>query len=170
MSEPNHVIDESHHEPPRILILGLGNELLADDGAGVEAARALGERLSDLENVTAVEAARAGFALLDILQEYDIAYLIDAIQTGGEPGTPMELSLEDFSGSSRLVSQHDMDVATALEFGRRMGCRMPKTVRIWAVEAEDITTFREGCCEAVRRGVREIARRMEAEIRESLRE
>jgi hydrogenase maturation protease len=67
----------------KILILGLGNELLSDDAVGILAARVLKERLGDKADV--VESSLSGMALLDLLVGYERAILIDAVKTGRTP-------------------------------------------------------------------------------------
>jgi len=146
----------------------MGNDIVSDDGAGIEAARLLAGRLKDVEGVTVLETDRTGFRFIDLLSGYDIAFLIDAIQCGDPVGTVKELSLDDFRGSGRCISVHDIDIKTALELGRQTGFSMPHEVRIFTIEGEDILTLHEGCCETVRTGAAEVADRIEGEVRKLL--
>ena len=73
----------------RILVAGLGNELLMDDGVGVHAVRALTQsrRFRPRESIRCLE---VGTAVLDAVE--DVAWaghvlLLDAVQTGGSPGS-----------------------------------------------------------------------------------
>lgn len=152
-------------ENQKIIVVGLGNDLISDDGAGVYCARELKDRLGDIENISIIEVDRAGFRFLEILHGFDIAFLVDAVWTGGEPGTVKELSFDDFGGSMRLTGQHDMNIVTAIEFGKKIGYDMPETVRIWGIEAKDLTTIREECTEEVMKGVLKAADIIEREIR-----
>jgi len=67
----------------KILVLGLGNDLLADDAIGPLAVRELGPRLAGRAEVVA--SALHGLALLDPFLDYDGAVIIDAASTGGHP-------------------------------------------------------------------------------------
>ena len=67
----------------KTIVLGLGNDLLGDDAAGILAARALREQIGDVADV--VESSLTGLALLDLFLGYDRAIIIDAIVTGNKP-------------------------------------------------------------------------------------
>lgn len=66
-----------------ILVLALGNEQLKDDGVGLAAGRALGERLGKIVDV--VEAPESGLGLLDHIVPYRRVLVLDAIQQGRPP-------------------------------------------------------------------------------------
>lgn len=75
----------------RVAILGLGNELLSDDGVGVHAARLLAA-----DPPPGIEVLEIGTAVLDalpVLEEFEAAIAIDAIQAGRPPGTIYRLPL-----------------------------------------------------------------------------
>ena len=75
------------------LVLGLGNELAADDAVGLLVARAVRERIADAADV--VESSASGMALIEIFDGYDRAIVVDSIRTGrSPPGTITELGLE----------------------------------------------------------------------------
>ena len=65
----------------KTLILGLGNPILSDDGAGFYAAEQLKDRLNG-QDITVEQADTGGLAMIDMLYGYDKAIIIDAIQTG----------------------------------------------------------------------------------------
>jgi hydrogenase maturation protease len=136
-----------HHA--RTVIIGLGNTVLRDDGAGVYAARLLGERLRG-SGIDVIEAELAGLDIIEKLRGYERAVIIDTIQLGGErPGTIFRITPEDVPTTPRLASFHDVDLVTALALGRRLGFSMPDEVVIFAVQAEDVLTLGEGCLPAV---------------------
>lgn len=79
----------------RILVLALGNDLLGDDGVGLEAARQIAGQVDG--SVDVVETGEAGLALLELMEGYERALLIDSVVTGRyPPGTVIEFSPEDF--------------------------------------------------------------------------
>ncbi len=80
--------------PVRILVLGIGNLLWADEGFGVRAAEAFDERYHAPENVTVLDGGTQGLYLLPYLEEADALIVFDAVDYGLEPGT-MKLVRDD---------------------------------------------------------------------------
>lgn len=133
----------------KTLVIGLGNTVLCDDGAGVYVARLLEKRLAG-SDITVLETQSAGMNLMEMLSGFDRALLIDAIQLDGEePGTVFRLRADDLRITPRLSSAHDIDIVTALELGRRLGLKMPTEVVIFAVQGLDLHTLGEKPTEAV---------------------
>jgi hydrogenase maturation protease len=128
----------------KTLVLGLGNPILSDDGVGPRVAGELEGRVDD--NVTVMEASLAGLNLLDLLVGYNRVIIIDAIQTeGGRAGQIYRLDLETFKMTRHSLSTHDMDLATALELGKKLGLDLPQKIDILAVEVADTGRFSEEC-------------------------
>lgn len=137
----------------RILILGIGNPLLSDDGVGIYVAAKLKERLNR-PDIAILETATAGLSLLDFLAGYEKAIIIDAIQTvGGKPGQIYKLTPEAFDTARHITSPHGIDFRTALELGHRLGLNLPAEIIIYAIEAADVTTFGERCTTPVRKAI-----------------
>ena len=126
----------------KTVVLGLGNTILSDDGAGVYAARMLRGIID--ESVDVIEAELAGLDLMEMLKGYDRAIIIDAIVSDQVPGTVLELTPGSIP-TQRSSSSHDVNLATALELGRRTGARLPDNddIFIVAIEADDVYTFTE---------------------------
>lgn len=127
----------------RVLILGLGNTVLSDDGVGVFAARAIAEEARAL-GIDVAEAEVAGFALIDLLSGYDAAVVIDAVRLPGlAPGQTVIVDAESMPPSLHLVAGHQVDLPTALVLGREVGADVPDTVQVIGVQVLDDTTFSE---------------------------
>ena len=134
----------------KTIVLGLGNTILSDDGAGIYVARALMGRLGGAADVR--EAELAGLDLMEMLNGYDRAFIVDAIKLDGEePGVVFKMKPDDIRTTPRLASFHDIDMVTALALGRRLQFHMPEEVVIFGVQAEDTLTLGEECTDAVRR-------------------
>ena len=141
-----------------MLILGIGNPILRDDGVGIRIAQKLKEKNPELE---VIETSEVGITLLHLVVGYDKLIIIDSIKTGkGKPGEVYELKLEDLKPTINFPSSHGIDIATAFELGLRLGYRMPGYVRIYAVEIKDNTTFGEECTEEVGSRIPLITRRI----------
>ncbi len=128
----------------RIVVVGLGNELLGDDGVGILAARHIQRELSPQHQVQIRELPWAGLGLLDVLRGFDRAILIDALSSDGRypPGTVLRLTEDDFAGSVRLNSFHDINYPTALALGRAFGWPLPRAIDIFAVEGGSLYEFK----------------------------
>jgi hydrogenase maturation protease len=127
--------------PPRLLILGLGNDLLTDDAIGLRVVRALRPELARLPAIGLQETTEMGLALLDHLTGWAAAFIVDSAQTGcAEPGLVHEL---DASAWRQLTgaSPHFLGVGETLALGRQLGLPMPESVRIFAVETQDPFTL-----------------------------
>ena len=142
-----------------IRIIGLGNSILTDDGAGIYAAREVGRRLAEAglrSGVDILESEVAGFALMEMMAGWKQVILIDSIQFDGlEPGTVVRIEPDDLHTSLRIRSIHEIDLPTVLELGRRLGLEMPAKLTIFGIQAEDPFTFGESLTEAAERGKNE---------------
>jgi hydrogenase maturation protease len=124
----------------KILVLGLGNPILTDDGIGVHVVRAAAARCRR-DDVDFAEASVGGLRLLDSIAGYDRLILVDAIQTpGGKPGDVYRLLPGDLRASLHSGSTHDLTLSGALALGRGIGMVLPdeSAITMLAVEAEDV--------------------------------
>jgi hydrogenase maturation protease len=100
--------------PAPILVLGIGNYLLGDEGVGVHAARALGgEELPP--GVTVIDGGTGGFHLLEYFQSTGAVVLIDATMDGRPAGT-LEVRRPRFASEfPRALSAHDIGLRDLIE-------------------------------------------------------
>jgi hydrogenase maturation protease len=133
---------------PRILIAGIGNIFLGDDAFGVEVAR----RLSRRALPAYVRVADYGIRGLDLayalLDDYDMAILVDAAGRGGKPGTlyllEPELNGADAGGPQPvLMEAHGMNPMRVLDLVRAMGGR-PRRVLVVGCEPATLGDEFEG--------------------------
>lgn len=113
-----------------LVILGLGNDLLGDDGIGLLAA----EALHGLEGpeISVRSTAQSGLYLLEHLQGFDDAIVVDSV-IGDRPGTIRELQGSDMQAVS-VPSAHYVGLPEALALARASGLRVPHRLRIFGVE------------------------------------
>ena len=146
-------------------MLGLGNPILSDDGVGIRVAQDVEKSLDDPQ-VTIAEASLAGIGLLDLIAGYDAVIIVDAIQTReGKAGQIYRMTTEDFSFTKRFSSPHQINLMTALELGQMLGLAMPQKITIFAVEAEDITSFSEACTPEVEKAIPAAVQTVLAELK-----
>jgi hydrogenase maturation protease len=110
-----------------VLIAGIGNVFLADDGFGVEVARLLAQR----ELPAGVKVADFGIRGMDLayeLQEdYDAAILVDAVPRGGEPGTLYVIE-PDPAQAEGMLDAHSMDPVRVLGLAKVLGSLPPRVL------------------------------------------
>lgn len=109
---------------PRVLIMGVGNILLRDEGFGVAAVNHLEKNYNWPENVRLQEGATQGLLLMSELEECDLLVVLDVVLGGKEPGTVYLLENEDLSRSlSFQGSMHQTDLLQTLQVCELAGCR-----------------------------------------------
>ena len=137
----------------KTLVLGLGNPILSDDSVGFRVIQGLKDKFNR-PNLTLMESSTSGLGLLDLIAGYDRVIIIDAIKTeGGQAGKIYRLNTENLSGTCHLTSSHDINLATALELGKKLGIALPQEITIFAVEVVDVTTFSEKCTPEVEKAI-----------------
>ncbi|MFI7635042.1 hydrogenase maturation protease [Nonomuraea sp. NPDC049400] len=155
--------------PARVLVAGIGNVFLGDDGFGVEVVRRLTE-----------EAAVAGMEVVDFgIRGMDLAYalqrdyagvvFVDAAARGQAPGTltVLEPELPDEGGT--LVEAHGMDPVRVLRLARQLG-RIPPLVRVVCCEPASVEEAAFELSEPVRAMVGEAASLVKSLVMEMIAE
>jgi hydrogenase maturation protease len=99
---------------PRILIAGLGNSLLMDDGIGVHIVRELRKDFSP--GTLAVEVGTAVLDALHLFEWADRILAVDAMQAGGPPGTIYASDICDLEEPVSEASLHELSLLAALRF------------------------------------------------------
>ena len=111
-----------------ILILGIGNVLLGDEGVGVHVVREL-EKLKLPEHVSVLDGGTGGFHLLSIFQQYINIILIDATLDGNKPGTINLLKPKYSKDFPKTLSSHDIGLKDLIESSVLLGF-MPEVILI----------------------------------------
>ncbi len=150
----------------RSLIVGFGNPLRGDDGAGLAAVREL-EGSSLPGGVRCADVGIGGMALVHELQAgWDRLVIIDAVQRGGAPGTIYVLSptLPDLKGMTALdkrellVDAHMAEPYSAMMLAGALGV-LPAEIHVVGIEAPDTEDLTLELSAAVARAVPLAARR-----------
>ncbi len=120
----------------RVLVLGLGNDILCDDAIGLRVTREVRRQLRPDEAIDVEETEEMGLCLLDHMSGYGDLVLVDSIQRGTVPvGTVHEIHADDLR-SLPCTAPHFLGVGETLALGRQLGLPMPDRVRILAIEVE----------------------------------
>ena len=99
----------------RLLILGVGNVLMGDEGVGVHAVTRMQTDHTWPEGITLVDGGTGGFHLLSLLQEHDPVIMIDATADGRPPGTVGVLTPRFASDFPPSLSAHDIGLRDLVE-------------------------------------------------------
>ncbi|MFI5252160.1 MAG: hydrogenase maturation protease [Bacteroidota bacterium] len=135
------------NSPHKILLLGLGNDILGDDAVGLVAARILQTEIES--DIDFTEISTSGFNLLETMEGYEYVLLLDAIVTGKyQAGTVLDLSREDFSNGS-AISPHYISIPDIFSLAERLEMSFPREFRILAMEIDDPYLIVEGLSSTV---------------------
>ncbi|NIM17691.1 MAG: hydrogenase maturation protease [Candidatus Aminicenantes bacterium] len=161
----------------KMAVIGLGNRLLADEGAGLHAIDLLKEKLI-YENAHAaidvdlVEAGTPGMNLLHQFDQREKIIFIDAGNCGMKPGEYIRFLPEEVKSRKKSkndsYSLHQFDLITFLEFAGSMGMTGEVEVVIYCIQAAEIT-MSETLSPAVARGLSFLARDVYNEIKKGKR-
>ena len=125
--------------PPKILILGVGNLLLRDDGFGVHLINSLKDTALP-GNVELLEAGTVSHQLIPRLHEIDHLIVIDVVEAGDTPGSLFRFSPDDMKFPvEQKASLHQISLIDVLHMAALTGTK-PKTVII-GVQPKDVSSW-----------------------------
>jgi hydrogenase maturation protease len=123
------------------IVLGIGNVLLSDDGAGVHAAQSLAQRLPESSGVRVIDAGTLSFTLLGYLEDADRLIIFDAGDFGAELGAVRCLecdALDAFiADGTRRRSVHEVGLADLLGMAR-LQQTLPPQRALFCIQAGDL--------------------------------
>jgi hydrogenase maturation protease len=155
----------------RILVAGVGNVFLGDDGFGVEVVR----RLASRELPEGVEVADFGIRGMDLAyalqDDYDVVIFVDAIPRGEEPGTVYLLEPEIEEDGEVILDTHGMDPVKVIQLSRALGAKPTRTLVMGCepqvvVSGEEYDDMLMELSEPVRAAVEEAVKLVESLVEE----
>jgi hydrogenase maturation protease len=121
-----------------ILVLGLGNSIMTDDGFGVRAVNTLSSRYHFQGEVTLVDGGTLGLDLLPYLEGVESLLIIDALDMRKEPGRIFRLEGEEVPRAfASKLSVHQMGLQDLLAVAELQG-HVPNRLVVWGVQPESI--------------------------------
>ena len=100
---------------PDMLVLGIGNLIMTDDGVGVQVVHRLQERYTFPPTVRLLDGGTLGLDLLPYLEGVRRLLVVDAVETGGPPGTLIRLTGDEINIAFRTkLSPHQMGLQDLL--------------------------------------------------------
>ena len=147
----------------RVLIAGVGNVFLGDDGFGV----AVVKRLAGRELPGDVEVKDFGIRGMDLVyalqDDYEVVIFVDATPRGEEPGTVYLLEPEIEEDGEVVLDTHGMDPVKVLKFARALGAKPTRTLVVGCepqvvISGEDYEEMLMDLSEPVRAAVEKAAK------------
>jgi hydrogenase maturation protease len=150
----------------KTLVLGIGNDILGDDGVGIHVARAVARKISAKE-ARVEETGAAGLSLLELIKGHERLIIADAILTDNtEVGKIHRLTLKDLAKTNNSITPHDAALVTTLEIGNSLfPGEMPREVVVYGVQTSNVEQFSGKMTPAVKAAVPEVVRLILAEIK-----
>lgn len=123
-----------------VTILGLGNILLGDEGAGVRVVERIAELYDLPEDVSAIDGGTMGLDLLPYLKDGGALLIIDALRAGAVPGTVTKIEGDEVPAFFQTkLSPHQIGIGDLLATASLLDIRPSKTV-IFGIEPSDLST------------------------------
>jgi hydrogenase maturation protease len=121
-----------------VLVLGIGNILLHDEGVGVYVVEQI-QKVGVPDYVELLDGGTAGADLLDHICDRQKVIVVDAVDTDIEPGTILRFTPDDLaSNRGQSISLHDFGIAETLAMARQLNCS-PLEVIIIGIKPKDVS-------------------------------
>ena len=121
-----------------ILILGIGNILLKDEGIGVHVVKKLKESPLPV-NVEILDGGTAGLDLTDFIANRKKVIVIDTVKAGEKPGTIYRLTEKNLrTGPKAIMSFHEIDLLDAIHMSIVMD-EKPEEIVVIGIEPKDMS-------------------------------
>ena len=127
-----------------IVVLGLGNPLMADEGIGGFVIDKLLEKKDSYPNVDFIDAGTGGMAILRLIADRKKAIIIDSAYMSKLPGTMVKFRPQEVQSVKNLLhySLHEIDILKVIDLASQLN-QCPDEIVIFGIEPEKIE-FREG--------------------------
>lgn len=124
----------------KTLILGIGNTLLQDEGAGVHAIRMLEQQAVQRDDIELMDGGTLSFLLAGAIEDAEQLIVIDAAQYDGEPGTTKVFvgkQMDAFIGGNRKLSVHEVSLIDLMMIAR-LADRLPRQRALIGIQPHSI--------------------------------
>jgi len=147
-----------------VLVLGIGNVLLMDEGAGVRAVEEMDRRFQLPESVETLDGGTSGIDLLPYIRNRDYLIIIDAVKSGHPPGAVVRVEGEDVPATFRTrISPHQLGLSDLLAAARLTG-EFPARMVLFGVEPKRIEVGL-GLSDEVKEGLEQLIDMVAGELR-----
>jgi len=148
-----------------ILILGLGSDILMDDGIGTKLMWHLEKTLHDTRIKFETNLV-GGMDIIELIRDYEKVIILDAIKTpDGIPGTIYLFNKDNFRETLHLSVVHDITFLTALKMAETLCINITDKIAIFAIEVEEYLTLGDQFSHQVQAKYEEIKKEVEAMVK-----
>jgi hydrogenase maturation protease len=137
-SKKNQPLKDSGQSFLSVLVLGIGNILLSDEGVGVKAVEELQSRYNCPDSVEIVDGGTVGFELLPYFENRSHILIIDAVKTGNKPGTIVRID-DPPAFFQKKVSPHQIGLADVMGIAV-ITDNMPQHIALFGIEPKELST------------------------------
>jgi hydrogenase maturation protease len=118
-----------------VIVIGLGNLLLSDEGIGVHLVRRLSNWQDKFAAVDFIDAGSAGMNLLHLIANRKKAIIIDCAQMDAKPGTMRRFTPDEVQSVKKLshYSLHEADILQVINLSRQLG-ECPRETVFFGIE------------------------------------
>jgi len=160
--KPTPQTDKTH---ATILVLGLGNPIMGDDGVGIHVVRSLKEIAPPRGDLEFKELSVGGIKLVEEILDYKTVFIVDSIESSTSVGKINEFSPDKFNTTYHESAPHALNFFTALQFYKKLEpSRIPETIRIFTIDIKSEFTFTENLTPKIQTAATKLAELLEKEI------
>ncbi len=126
-----------------VVVIGLGNVLLSDEGIGIHLVRRLSSRQDEFTSIEFIDAGTAGMSLLHLIANRKKAVIIDCAQMGVEPGAIRRFTADEVQDVRKLshYSLHEADILQVINLSKQLG-ECPNEVVFFGIQPETLSPGR----------------------------
>ncbi|MDO9574316.1 MAG: hydrogenase maturation protease [Candidatus Contubernalis sp.] len=149
----------------KVNVLGCGNILASDEGAGIHVVRKINKFRFPSE-VKIFEVGRPGASLLDFLLGAEILIIIDAIITGGKPGSIIKYDTDEYTPQELFaLSIHGFNLINTYDSGmKQFPDIMPSKLILYGIEVKERGKFSAELSIPIKKSVNRLVRDLKKEI------
>ena len=121
-------------------VIGIGNSLRKDDSVGLVLIAKLKEKKEELsEEIELIEGGLGGMVLLHYLADFDIVFMIDAVEFGGNPGELKFFEKDDVISKKVKISfsTHENDFLKIINMSEQLN-EIPEKIYIFGIQPKDM--------------------------------
>lgn len=133
-----------------IVVLGLGNPLMADEGIGIDLVGRLAEEAARYPTVEFIDAGTGGMSVLHLIEGRRKVVFLDCAYMGEEPGTIRRFAPDEVRSTKVLAHQslHEADLLQILALAEQLG-QLPEQVTIFGIQPQ-VVEVRQGLSDVLR--------------------
>jgi hydrogenase maturation protease len=137
-SKKNQSLKDSGQSFLNVLVLGIGNILLSDEGAGIKAVEELQSRYNFSDAVEIIDGGTMGLELLPYFEERSHILIIDAVKTGNKPGAIVRIE-DPPAFLQKKISPHQIGLSDVLAIAA-ITDNLPQNVTLFGIEPKQLST------------------------------